>query len=114
MLNNVQIVEKVRHLGQLMGLRSDAAICDKCKIKNRMVFNGILTAKTTPQLGTLAKFADGLGVSVEDLIYDRTDADVELGKIIKGLTEYEKTELIVYAKTQILKKNDPSEQQKAA
>lgn len=114
MLNNVQIVEKVRHLGQLMGLRSDAAICEKCNFSNRTQLGKMSNLKTAPQLDTLAKFADGLGVSVEDLIYNRTDADVELGKIIKGLTEYEKTELIVYAKTQILKKNDPSEKRKAA
>ena len=114
MLNNVQIVNRIKMFGEKIGLHTDAALCNKCGFTNRMVINNLQSVKTTPQLGTLAKFADGLGVSVEDLIYNRTDADVELGKIIKGLTEYEKTELIVYAKTQILKKNNPSEQRKAA
>ncbi len=105
MLDNKQIVEKIRKFGTAVGLLSDTAICKQCNISNRMVFNGIMNAKNTPQLGTLAKFAKGLGVQIEDLIYDRSDADREISRLIVDLSDYEKTEVVVYIKMMLKEKN---------
>ena len=105
MLNNENIVKNIREFGKRAGLNSDAAICKQCKITNRMVFDGITKAKTTPQLGTIAKFATGLGVQIEDLIYNRTDADREIANLLSTMTEYEKTEVVVYIRMMLKEKN---------
>ena len=110
MLNNTNIVKNIREFGKRAGLMSDAAICKQCKISNRMVFDGIVKAKTTPQLGTIAKFADGLNVQIEDLIYNRTDADREIARLLSTMTEYEKTEVVVYIK--MMQKEKNQEQQR--
>ena len=106
MLNNKEIVEKIREVAKQMGLMSDAAIFKKCGISNRMVFHGILNSKTSPQLRTLDKIARGLGVNIEDLVYSRTDADLQMAKLWPELTEYEKTEAVVYVKMMLKEKNE--------
>lgn len=106
MLNNTQILDKVRQFGRLAGLDTDAAICEHCGFNNRAVLGKIGIVKTTPQLGTLAKFAQGLGVEIEDLIYNRTEADTEMSRIWRNLSEYEKTEVVVYIKMQQKEKNE--------
>lgn len=106
MLDNKVIVERVRKFGQLAGVRSDAAICEKCGIGNRMALKNVQMAKTSPQVGTLNKFARGLGVRIEDLIYNTTDVDREMARVWTELSEYEKTETVVYAKMMIKEKNE--------
>ncbi len=105
MLNNEKIIARIRAFGRRAGLNSDNSICDKCKIPNRMIMYGIKNAKTAPRIDTLQKFACGLGVSVEDLIYDRTDADVNLSRLINQLSEYEKTKVAVYIEMLVAEKN---------
>lgn len=105
MLNNNTIVERVRKFGRAVGACSDAAICEKCAIGNRMALKNVQRAKTSPQVGTLDKFARGLGVRIEDLIYNTTDADMEMSRIWHDLSEYEKTEVVVYIKMQQKEKN---------
>jgi len=105
MLNNKQIVEKIRTFGKKTGLNTDMAICEKCDFTNRAQIRNMLSIKTAPQLDTLNKFARGLGVEIEDLIYDRTDADIELSQLLAGLSEFEKTEVIVYIRMMRKEKN---------
>lgn len=105
MLNNKQIVERIRKFGQMAGLNNDTAVLDKCDFDNRAQLNNMLKIKTAPQLDTLNKFARGLGVQIEDLIYDRTDADMEMARLWIKLTEYEKMETIVYIKMTQREKN---------
>ncbi len=112
MLDNKAIEEKIRALGKKAGLHTDMAICEKCNFSTRTQLGKMGQLKTAPQLDTLEKFAKGLGVQIEDLIYDRTDADIELSKILPQLSEYEKTEVVVYAKMIIKEKN--AKTQKAA
>lgn len=90
MLNNKQIVNRIRQIATKHGQVSDAEICRQCKIGNRSQLGHMTKVKTAPQLDTLDKFARGLGVAIEDLIYDRTDADMEMSRIWGDLTEYEK------------------------
>ena len=52
------------------------------------------------------KFARGLGVHIEDLVYSRTDADLQMAKLWPDLTEYEKTEAVVYVKMMLKEKNE--------
>jgi len=112
MLNNEQIVNRIREIANKAGTISDSEICRRCKFTNRGVINNILKIKTAPQLDTLDKFAAGLGVGVEDLIYDRTDADMEMSQIWGKLSEYDKIETIVWIKMQLREKKQ--RQSKAA
>lgn len=105
MTNNKQIQERIRHFGKNAGLKSDNAICKQCKFNDATMIGKLDKMKTAPQLDTIAKFAEGLGVQIEDLIYDRTDADRELSKWVAKLTEYEKTEVVVYIKMMLKEKN---------
>ena len=68
-LNNKDLADKIRLLGQLRGLMSDAAICAKANIDNRMAIKNIAGSKMAPRLDTIIKFANALDVSVEALIY---------------------------------------------
>ena len=110
MLNNKQIQERIRFFAKQAGLDSDLAICEKCKFENRAVLGKFETLKTAPRLDTLAKFADGLNVSIEDLIHNRTDADREISRLLSTMTEYEKTEVVVYIK--LMQKEKNQEQQR--
>lgn len=112
MIKNEQIVNRIRQIAGKTGSVSDSEICRLCKFSNRGVLGNILKIKTAPQLDTLDKFARGLNVRIEDLIYDRTDADMEMSRIWNDLSEYQKMEAIVYVKMQIREKNKP--QSKAA
>lgn len=112
MLSNEKIQQKIRKFANDIGLTSDLAICERCNFENRSVLGKFDKLKNTPRLDTLDKFARGLGVRIEDLIYDRTDADMEMARIWDDLTEYEKTETIVWVKVQQRKKN--KQQSKAA
>lgn len=111
MLANDKIQKKIREYANKIGLTSDLAICEKCCFDNRSVLGKFDKLKSAPRLDTLDKFARGLGVRIEDLIYDRTDADMEMARIWDNLTEYEKTETIVWIKFQQREKN---KQQSAA
>lgn len=111
MLNNAQIVDKIRCFAQKQSITSDSEICRQCGFIGRGQVRNILNTKTAPQLDTINKFAQGLGVRIEDLIYDRTDADMEMARIWDDLTEYEKTETIVYIKMQ---QREKKQQSKAA
>ena len=112
MLSNKQIQDRIRSLAGKIGLDSDSAICKRCKFENRSVLGQFDRLENTPRLDTLDKFANGLGVGVQDLIYNRTDADMEMSRIWNDLSEYQKMEAIVYVKMQIREKNKP--QSKAA
>ena len=112
MLNNKQIQERIRFYGKKLGLDSDLAICDRCKFENRAVLGKFESLKTAPRLDTISKFADGLGVQIEDLIYNRTDADREIANLLSTMTEYEKTEVVVYIRMMLKEKNQ--EQRKVA
>ena len=105
MLNNAQIVDKIRCFAKKQSITSDSEICRQCGFIGRGQIRNILNTKTKPQLDTMDKFARGLGVRIEDLIYDRTDADMEMARIWENLTEYEKTETIVWVKVQQREKN---------
>ena len=105
MLNNQAIQAKIRHFGKLCGLGMDAAICERCGFNNRAVLGKIGLLKTSPQLDTLHKFAKGLGVCIEDLIYDRSDADMTLGRLLSDLSEYEKMEVVAYIRLMNREKN---------
>lgn len=104
MLNNEQIVNRIRKIATKAGTMSDSEICRRCKIGNRAQLGHMMKIKTAPQLDTLDKFAAGLGVRIEDLIYDHTDADMELGRIWGKLSEYDKMETIVWIKMQLREK----------
>lgn len=112
MVKNEQIVNRIRQIANKTGPLSDSEICRRCKFNNRAQLGHMLKIKTAPQLDTLDKFARGLNVRIEDLIYDRTDADMEMSRIWNDLSEYQKMEAIVYVKMQIREKNKP--QSKAA
>lgn len=105
MLNNEQIVNRIRQIATKTGNISDSEICRKCNFSNRGVLGNILKIKTAPQLDTLDKFARGLGVRIEDLIYNRTDADMEMSRYWDELSEYEKMETVVWVKMQLREKN---------
>lgn len=105
MISNELIVQRIRILSQRLGITTDSEICRRCKFTNRGVLDNILRIKTAPQLDTLEKFAAGLNVQIEDLIYNRTDADMELSRIWDELSEYEKTEVNVYIKMLLREKN---------
>lgn len=112
MLNNKQIQERIRYFGKNIGLGSDSAICERCKFENRAVLGQFDRLKNTPRLDTIAKFADGLGVDIIDLIINRTDADREIANLLSTMTEYEKTEVVVYIRMMLKEKNQ--EQRKVA
>ncbi len=105
MISNAQIVNRIRTIAQKLSIQSDSEICRRCGFEGRSQIRNILIAKTAPQLDTLGKFARGLGVQIEDLIYDRTDADMEMSRLWAGLSEYEKMEAIVYVKMNQREKN---------
>lgn len=105
MLNNKQIQSRIRCFAKKNGLDSDAAICKKCELENRAILGQFDRLKNMPRLDTLSKFAKGLGVQIEDLIYDRTDADMELSQLLANLSEFEKTEVIVYIRMMRKEKN---------
>ena len=105
MLSNKDIQKKIRNLADKKGLKSDLAICEQCRFDNRSVLGKFDKLKNTPRLDTLDKFAQGLGCRIEDLIYDRTDADMEMSRIWDELSEYEKTETIIWIKWQQREKN---------
>ena len=105
MLNNKQIQERIRYFGEKAGYKSDNAICKRCNFNDATMIGKIDKLKTAPQLDTLDKFAKGLGIDIVDLIINRSDADIELSKLIKTLTEYEKTEVVVYIKMMQKEKN---------
>lgn len=112
MLNNKQIQERIRYFGKNIGLKSDSAICERCKFENRAVLGQFDRLKNMPRLDTIARFADGLGVDIVDLIIDRTDADREITRLLSTMTEYEKTEVVVYIK--MMQKEKNQEQRKVA
>ena len=112
MVSNKLIVSRIRILAKQAGITSDSEVCRRCGFDGRGQIRNMLNAKTAPQLDTLDKFANGLNVRIEDLIYDRTDADMEMSRIWNDLSEYQKMEAIVYVKMQIREKNKP--QSKAA
>lgn len=105
MLNNEQIVNRIRKIATQNGQLSDAEICRRCKINNRSQLGHMTKVKTAPQLDTLDKFARGLGVRIEDLIYNRTDVDIEMSRYWDELSEYEKMETVVWIKMQLREKN---------
>ncbi len=78
-LNNKELANKIRLLGQLRGLMSDASICAAAHFSNRMAIQNIEEAKNAPRLDTIIKFAKALDVSIEALIYpeiEEIDNDV--------------------------------------
>lgn len=105
MLDNKQIQERIRLFAKRIGLNTDLAICERCQFNNRAVLGQFDRLKNTPRLDTMAKFAKGLGVCIEDLIYDRSDADREISRLIVDLSDYEKTEVVVYIKMMLKEKN---------
>ena len=105
MLNNEHIVNRIRLFAKNDGLSTDSEICRRCGFTNRAQINQMLKLKTAPQLDTLDKFARGLGVRVEDLIYNRSDADMEMSRYWDELSEYEKMETVVWIKMQLREKN---------
>lgn len=105
MLSNARIQQRIKMFGAKIGLVSDNSICKRCKFNDATMIGRLAKLKTAPQLDTLDKFARGLGVRIEDLIYDRTDADMEMARIWDELSEYEKTETIVWVKVQQREKN---------
>lgn len=112
MISNKLIVSRIRTLGKKAGMTSDSEICRRCGFDGRGQIRNMLNAKTAPQLDTLDKFATSLGVMIEDLIYDRTDADMEMSQIWGKLSEYDKMETIVWIKMQLREKKQ--RQSKAA
>jgi len=105
MLNNEQIQQRIKMFGVRQGLNSDNAICRQCKFNDATMLGRLAKLKTAPQLDTLDKFARGLGVRVEDLIYNRSDADMEMSRYWDELSEYEKIETVVWVKMQLREKN---------
>lgn len=105
MVNNNQIVSRIRTIAKKLSVSTDSEICRRCGFEGRGQIRNMLNAKTAPQLDTLYKFAAGLGVRIEDLIYDRTDADMEMARLWDKMSEYEKTETIVFIKMQQREKN---------
>ena len=105
MLNNEQIQQRIKMFGARQGLNSDNAICRQCKFNDATMIGRLAKLKTAPQLDTLDKFARGLGVRIEDLIYNRTDADMEMSRYWDELSEYEKMETVVWVKMQLREKN---------
>lgn len=105
MLNNQAIVNRIRGIGHNIGLGSDAAICKACDFSTRSQLARMTKLKTAPQLDTLAKFAKGLKCTIEDIVYDRSEADINLSRLIGSLTEYEKTKVVVYVEMLIAEKN---------
>lgn len=106
MLSNKDIQARIRTIGKKSGFASDRAISRQCGFNDATLIGKMDTVKNTPQIGTLDKFARGLGVRIEDLIYDTTDADREMAGVWANLSEYEKTEIVVYAKMMIKEKNE--------
>lgn len=107
MNTNTQIADKIRRYGRLVGLDNDFQITKKAGCYSSTIAD-IVRLKTAPRLDTLCKFADLLGITVEDLIYDRTDADVNLSRLINQLSEYEKTKVAVYIEMMVAEKNKES------
>lgn len=112
MLNNKQIQERIRYFGNAAGFKSDNAICKQCRFNDATMIGKIDKLKTAPQLDTLDKFAKGLGISIIDLIVGRSDADREIANLLSTMTEYEKTEVVVYIRMMLKEKNQ--EQRKVA
>jgi transcriptional regulator with XRE-family HTH domain len=93
-LKNEQIQARIRHFGKLQGLSSDAAICERSGFGNRSTLGKIDKLKSAPQVDTLYKFATGLGVRIEDLIYNKpAQANHELQRLYTELTEAEQTDI---------------------
>lgn len=112
MIDNKFIVSRIRILAERAGMKNDSEICRRCGFDGRGQIRNILKIKTAPQLDTLEKFAKGLDVRIEDIIYNRTDADIAMSRSWDELTEYEKTEVNVYIKMLLREKNE--KQQKVA
>ena len=70
--NNRQIIDKIRELGKARGLTNDAQITKAAGVSPVMLID-MKSLKTSPRLDTLDKFANALGVSVSDLIYDDSE-----------------------------------------
>ncbi len=98
MIDNKFIQARIREIGRRVGLGSDNAICRRCGFNDATMIGKIGQLKTSPQLDTLQKFANGLGCTIEDLIYNRSDVDVDLSAQIAQMTEYQKLQMVVFAK----------------
>ncbi len=97
-LSNKKIQMRIREIGRKSGLRSDNAICRKCGFNDATMIGKIGKLKTSPQLDTLDKFARGLNCTVVDLIYNRGEVDMDLSLQISQMTEYQKLQMVVFAK----------------
>jgi ribosomal protein L37E len=93
-LENKDIQERIRRFGEIAGFNSDAIICEKCGFGNRSVLGKIGDLKTAPQLDTLDKFAKGLHVAIEDLIYQRTESQRRLQELTDKMTDDERNQVI--------------------
>ncbi len=98
MLDNKLIQAQIREMGRRAGLGSDNAVCRRCGFNDATMIGKIGQLKTSPQLDTLQKFAQGLQCSIEDLIYQRAEVDVDLATQISQMTEYQKLQMVVFAK----------------
>lgn len=98
MVDNKFIQRRIREMGRRAGMCSDNAICRACGFNDATMIGKIGQLKTSPQLDTLEKFAAGLGCTIEDLIYQRGDVDVDLAAQIAQMTEYQKLQMVVFAK----------------
>ncbi len=98
MIDNKFIQRRIRELGRRAGYASDNAICKRCGFNDATMIGKIGQLKTSPQLDTLERFARGLGCAIEDLIYKRGDVDIDLAAQIAQMTEYQKLQMVVFAK----------------
>ncbi len=104
-MTNKQIAAKIRKLGKKNGLTNDRQITMRAGCYADTILN-IESLKTAPRIDTLSKFSRAFGVGIEDLIYDRSEVQMELSAFIADFSERELLELIVYAKMMRKEKNN--------
>lgn len=98
MIDNKFIQMRIREIGRKSGLISDNAICHKCGFNDATIIGKIGKLKTAPQLDTLCRFADGLGCDISDLTCMRSETDTDLMRQISQMNEYQKLQMVVFAK----------------
>jgi transcriptional regulator with XRE-family HTH domain len=108
MLSNRQIVERIRSIAQRKGLKKDAEIARASKTTRAMLID-IPKLKTAPRLDTICKFADGLGVSITEIIYNNPGQESELLSLFARITNAQQTEILDRLKIMILQNKYPDD-----
>jgi len=108
MLSNPGIVERIRNIARGKGIKSDAEIA-RATNTQRALFQDMPRLKTAPRLDTIAKISKGLGVRIEDLIYETPAADSEFTALYGQINKAQRVEILDRMRIFVLSNKYPAD-----